>query len=242
MEIDRLIDEIVARVSSYLSDVERIDSSCTSMSKVLILAEHHSEICHELLDNTTLQKQFYLDCALQQDYHCDLKDYEAVVIYHLSIDGLSKLAHGISDTPWIDLAIRAILMGKKIFIPTDEMELFTYENTAPSAYYAMMKDKINLLRDSGVTFCKLHELEGLIMDGNNACKKTSVRCDKSKSNEAEGYVLCKKVITESDIRKISSEGVKKIIIKNNAILSDLAKEYIRNKQIEVVKDTSTMES
>lgn len=247
MDFDLVVEEILARVSEKLASVDAeknktiekfkiIEKAKTiEKAKILILTEHHGIICHDLFENSNLHQEYLIDCALQNEYNCDLNNYEAIVIYSLSIDALSKLALGVCDTPFISLAARAILMGKKIFVPTQEIELYTYKLTAPYAYYSMMNEKLNLLKASGVIFCRQNELEKLIAEGKNI-QESTVKEYKN-IEEIKSATIDKKVIIESDIKKLFADGVTKICISSNAILTDLAKDYIHEWKIEIERES-----
>jgi ethanolamine utilization protein len=249
MDFNLLVEEILARVSEHLAGVNTEQNTVTKKDKILIIAENHGTVCHGLLDNSNLQKYYHIECAMQRGYNCDLNDYEVIVMYNISIDALSKLASGICDTPFISLALKTILMGKKIFVPLEEVELYTYKNSAPCAYYSMMNEKLNLLSNSGVIFCKNNELEKLILEKYNLAEcnidgskqddisHDGTKYDEIKRDDIKPQKLSKKIITEGDIRKLFVEGTKSISINSNAILTDLAKDFIHNKQIEIERES-----
>lgn len=246
MDINLLVDEILARVSVKMKEIDLGKDTANDKPKILVLTERHGTVCHEFLETSNLKKNYIIECALLKEYNCELNDYEAVIMYNLSIDALCKLASGICDTPYISFASRAILLGKKIFIPTEEIELFQYKQSAPSAYYSMMNEKLNLLRNSGVIICRQDELEKSLEKGLSnqekffeACKLEECKLDECKSTiEIKSVKLCKKVITERDIRDLSTEGVTRICINNNSILTDLAKDYIHERKIVIERESS----
>lgn len=84
---------------------------------------------------------------------------EVVILYCLSNEVLGKLASGIYDTPYTQLASQAILSGKKVYVPMERIELYRYATTAPAPYYAMLQEKLALLEESGVVICPQEELE-----------------------------------------------------------------------------------
>lgn len=239
MDYKQLVDEILKRVAAKMVDLESDNQSANKMNKrrILILTEQHGTICHELLENSKLQTSCRLECALQNEYNCDLKDYEAVVIYNLSNSALSKLAGGIMDTPFINLASKAILLGMKVLVPTEEIELYQYEKTAPDAYYAMMCDKLKLLQNSGVTVCKHCELENILAGCSQSpeCLKKNL----SLAEERKYAKIDKKVITEKDIKSVTADGATFISINRNAILTDLAKEYLNTRKVVIERENSS---
>lgn len=233
MDYDRLLNEILNRVSDKLASLENVNHKI-QCPKLLILTENHGTTCHDFLENAQLLNQYHIDCGQLMEYNCNVNEYEAVVIFHLSNNGLSKLAAGISDTPFTSLASQAILLGKKIFILEDEIELYQYKQTAPIAYYSMFYEKIKLLIASGITFCKKEELiKNIAMHQQSTETSTEqpIFYDNMKSSE-----ITKKIITERDIKKLFEDGVTKIRINRDAILTDLAKEFIHNKKIEIEKE------
>lgn len=128
-------------------------------------------------------------------------------------------------------------MGKKVLIPTEEIELYQYEQTAPGAYYAMMGEKLKLLKDSGVTFCGHNDLEHIFKGScpNPVCPKEEPNITK----ERKKVKIDKRIITESDLKKLTGDGINCICINCNTILTDLAKDYLKNRKIEIEREPST---
>jgi hypothetical protein len=61
----------------------------------------------------------------------------------------------------------------------------------------------------------------------------------SAAKERIGIRIDKKVITERDLKKLAGDGVNCICINSNAILTDLAKEYLNYKKIMMEREPST---
>lgn len=233
MDNNLLVNEILTRVSAKLSELEA-RSYVTNKRKILILTEQHGKICHELLENPRLQSCCQIECALLKEYNCDLNEYDTVVIYNISNNALAKIAGGIGDTPFTCMASKAILMGKKIYIPNQEIELYQYAQTAPTAYYAMLNDKLKLLRDSGVIFCQAEDLEQIFAGSEQP--RTGQKISGIANGEGKRIAIDKKVITELDIKKFYSNDVSCLCIPSKAILTDLAKEYLSSKRIEIERE------
>ena len=236
MDYNQLVDEILMRVAAKMAALES-DPKSSNKRKILILTQQHGTICHELLENQKLLSSCQIDCALQMEYQCKVEDYDAIVVYNLTNQALCKLADASADTPFTGLAIQAILMGRRIYIPTEEIELYRYENTAPSAYYAMMKNKLKLLQDSGVILCANKDLENLLT---SSCQSLEcLREEPSKEVERVYTKIDKKIITEKDLKVLTESGTTCIIIKSNAILTDLAKEYLNTRKITVERENGS---
>lgn len=100
-----------------------------------------------------MQERYGTQCALMADYAVDIADVEVVILYQLSIEALCKLSSGLCDTPYTRLAQRAILSGKRIYVPTQEVELLQ-NNTMPAAYRAMLQKKLELLEACGLRIAR----------------------------------------------------------------------------------------
>lgn len=170
----RLIEEIVARVAAKLAELQLTTGEvckepvCEKRPGLLAITQEHGECCNDLLECEEIKAHFRTECALLNEYKVDLADCEAVVLFQLTCDTLAKLASGMCDTPYTRLASQAILMGKKVYIPAEEVELYQYADTAPKAYYNMMKAKLDLLMDSGVEICPMCDLPQAILAGQAA--------------------------------------------------------------------------
>lgn len=126
---------------------------------LLILTQEHGVDCHAKLEDPRLQERYGTQCALMADYAVDIADVEVVILYQLSIEALCKLSSGLCDTPYTRLAQRAILSGKRIYVPTQEVELLQ-NNTMPAAYRAMLQKKLELLEACGLRILPAADTRG----------------------------------------------------------------------------------
>ena len=165
-----LLNEIVARVAAKLAEAEGGEAASAAASRddregLLLLSQEMNDTCRAMLKCEKLKARFRVDCASLQSEPAELDSYGVVVLTGLTNEALAKLALGLCDTPYTRLAAQAILAGKRVYIPTEEVELYRYASTAPAAYYAMMKERLDLLLTSGVVVCSKHNLEGLLLGG-----------------------------------------------------------------------------
>lgn len=245
MDQKGMIDDIVARVLQKVAAMEPAVQEPAAQEPVsdirpglLVLTQKHGETCHTFFDCEALNEHYRIACALQNDYQVDLNDYEVVIMMDLTVEVLGKLASGIYDTPYTKTAAQAILMGKRIFVPVEEVELFRYAATAPAPYYAMLQQKLNLLQDSGVALCKLEDVAGCILDEQAcACQcqtaSPSVPC---RTEEEKEYRLNKRVITERDLVDACAAKVSRVCIPSRSIVTDLAKEYAKERDIRLIRE------
>lgn len=241
-----LIDQVVARVVQKIREAETGDCpsccACADNGKpgLLILTQEHGEHCHQMLESTALREQYATTCALAADYKCSLEGVEVVILYQLTNEALAKLSSGICDTPYTDLASKALLLGKRIYVPKEEVELYDYASTAPAVYYAMLEEKLRILTASGIVICPKAELENTILQKAPVQKPEQPCCDEkpaqsSAASSEAAHTLTKRAITEQDLFALQKENITRVHISENAILTDLAKEFVARNGMTVLR-------
>ena len=133
-----LLNEIVARVAAKLAEAEGGEAASAAASRddregLLLLSQEMNDTCRAMLKCEKLKARFRVDCASLQSEPAELDSYGVVVLTGLTNEALAKLALGLCDTPYTRLAAQAILAGKRVYIPTEEVELYRYASTAPAA-------------------------------------------------------------------------------------------------------------
>ena len=179
-------------------------------------------------------------------YEVDLDAYEAVVLFNLSCDAMAALASGACDTAYTRLASKAILSGKKVYVPTEEVELYQYRETAPAAYYNMMQQKLDLLVASGVVICAQASLEQVILGNASpvpaavapvcAAAAPAAPAPAAACCEAKAVRIEKRVLTEKDLIEANMGGVTEVHIGEKTIVTALAKDAAKDRGMTIVRD------
>lgn len=246
MDFNTLVDEIVARVNAKIAEsdggacasgCEACAESCDGKPGLLILTQEHGTVCHEMLESQRLLEYYHTECAMLKEYQCEIADYEAVILFDLTIDAMTRLAGGLCDTPFTALAQKAILCGKKIFVPQEAVEFFGYAETVPSAYYQMLLDKLELLKASGVVVCPAASLEDAILTGEVKAACAPVAPKAEPAPECREESISKRVITERDLAAVYDRGVTAIHVGKKSIVTDLAREYAAARGVSILKDS-----
>ncbi len=254
MDFDALVSAIVSRVA------EKLEQESCEKPKLLILTQEHGEVCHTMLESPRIGEHYRTECALMNDYQVQMEDYEGVLLFNLTNDALVRIATGVCGTPYTELVSKALLLGKPVWLPHEQVELFKYEATAAPMYYGMLRKRLTLLEQSGVVLCAQDELEDKVLAGCPApaaapIQETCETCDACEACKAsepcaepapaaapvaepvrKELTLGKRVITERDITEAATNGVTVIHVGARAILTDLAKEYAHNQKLEIVRD------
>ena len=249
MDHNAIVEEILRRVAQKISEAEGSCAECADCGGkpgLLILTQDHGTDCHATLENEALKARYHTDCALMHHYEVDLDAYEAVVLFNLSCDAMAALASGACDTAYTRLASKAILSGKKVYVPTEEVELYQYRETAPAAYYNMMQQKLDLLVASGVVICAQASLEQVIL-GNGSPVPAAVGPGWTAAApappapppaccEAKAVRIEKRVLTEKDLIEANMSGVTEVHIGEKTIVTALAKDAAKDRGMTIVRD------
>lgn len=235
MDLSNNLDEIVARVLARIGNAELEDVNCPPRPKLLVLTREHGEECHSVYGCGALSAKYQVDCALSADYDLDPADYEAVVLFNLTNEALAEIAGGCGGTGFTRLAVRSLLLGKRIYVPRREVELFNYAETAPAVFYGMMKAKLDFLSSCGVVFCELDELEDAICGGVRPDAGAAAARRAPEAARRAELCLTKRVVTEKDVVTAVSERAGVIRTGERAIVTDLAKDYAREHGIVILR-------
>lgn len=249
MERNEIVNQILSRVMAKLAEAGETVTGAENLNLpaeadlklpgLLILTQEHGEVCHGLLENSKIKEKYRTGCALLEDYQVNLKDYEVVVLFNLTIDAMSKLSSGITDTPYTQMAARALLLGKKLYVPEEEVELLRYPAGEKGSYQCMLNSKLKKLETFGLKICPLDSLEAELLEHSSECGKPSAeskgseeKCSSAGGSSQEVKMpkdeketeFSKKVITERDVIQAKREGVTVIRLNSKNILTALAKD------------------
>ena len=239
MEFTELVDEIVARVMARMA--EQTPAASSGKPKLLVLTPDHGTLCHETLEHKALLEYYDTECALLQEYRCSVDDYEAVLVYGLDVPSMCQLADGDCRTPFTQLAQKAMLAGKRLFVAQETVELYQFTATAPAAYYAMLLQKLNFLQQCGVTLCPHGQLAAAVLSEEVTTPETpAAPCPPSPAAGRE-VLLEKRVITERDLRDAAGRDVYAVRVTKRAIVTELAKEYLQARNIALLREESAGE-
>lgn len=248
MDFNQLVEEIVARVAAKIEAESApvavpVDSG---KPKLLILTQEHGTLCHQMLESPRLAEYYQTECALLQDYQCALESYEAVILFGLDLELMGRLSGGLCETPAFRLAQKALLLGKKVFVPQETVELLKYADSAPAAYYQHLYGQLTLLQQAGMTICPLGNLEEAILSGECASAvkppapveviQVPTAAPAAPAASGDCARLDKRIVTERDVNAVYKRGMTTVYVCQKAIITDLAREYAQARGVEIVRD------
>lgn len=223
---------------------------------LLILTKDHRCDCHTLLESSRIQESYRTCCALAKEYQIELDEIDTVVLFQLTTEDMCKIASGITDTPYTKLAAKALLSGKKLYVPREEVELYQYPVGGLGSYQCMLQAQLTKMISWGLKICPMEELEDVILGSampaeteqsggslNESQEEADSTFDDAKEatlseeqEEEKEITFSKRVITERDIIEAKRENVKVIRITERNILTALAKDAASARNIRLIRE------
>ncbi len=240
MDLNELVSQIAARVAEKISAMEKEaaadEPNCKELirkPKLLMISEGMATEDGNAYKDEKINENFDVTYCLNKEYPCDVQPFEVIALQNLSNVSLGKIAEGTADTPFTEIVMKAILLGKKIIISNEGVELFSYKETAPKLYYGMMMQKIEFLKNAGIEFGNLDQLRTFICSKECVAEKTCVTKNeevvKTETLTPEASIkviaVSKRVVTEHDVRMAYEQHADQICITERTIITDLAHEY-----------------
>lgn len=174
-------------------------------------------------------------------YEEGIREYDVVVISSLCLRGLANLALGSSISSEERFILKAIMMGKKVYVIESGIEYKKYINTAPVELYKKYISFERELRMYGVQI--IASVEEILFEKQtsaiaaNVIETTTINEEnKVKNTEVLENVVelrNKKLISEADLRRPEIRGAQKIVINKKTKITPLAADYIRTNNLKV---------
>ncbi|NFN19829.1 phosphopantothenate--cysteine ligase [Clostridium botulinum] len=223
-----------------------------------VLSKHASQIIDRNIINKIFNNEdIYIDGDLEDSNHIYDEEFDLLIGATLSINSLSKVANGISDTMPTALISKCILNGTKVIISKEGVDFREsnirknpYKNI-PVPYMNMIKGYLDRLESYGIKFVNsesifdsiikkdfnediLSKVKPKIDDGNiNEIVSSNFKNEFNENYKTLEFKINKKVISSEDIS--NNSGNKKIVIPNNSIITSLAKDLSEELGIQIIK-------
>ncbi|NFG62831.1 phosphopantothenate--cysteine ligase [Clostridium botulinum] len=223
-----------------------------------VLSKYASQIIDPNIINEIFNMEdIYIDDYLEDSNHIYDEEFDLLIGATLSINSLSKVANGISDTMPTALISKCILNGTKVIISKDSVDFREcntrrnpYKNI-PVPYMNMIKGYLDRLESYGIKLVdsdnifdsiikndlkkdSLPKVKSKIDDSNiNEIVLSNFKKDFNENHKALEFKINKKVISSEDIS--NNSGNKKIVISSNSIITALAKDLAEELGIQIIK-------
>lgn len=236
MDFDKLVALITEQV------LNNIKNNTSVKKKVLVLSNENNNKIQELLGND-FDLEYYED-------NVTLDSYEHIICPNLCTNGLASLALGIGSSKMLSKMIEAIFMGKNVMVLEEGMEYRKFKGTAPKTLYKTFLEYEEKVRNFGVMIVPTYSLKDELNNRkikNNSFETETVKVNNdlvfhqevkaSETIEVKDslHIRNKKLIAESDLKKIYMNGVRNVAIDKNSIITPLAKDFIRINHLNITR-------
>lgn len=221
MEYDNLVNLIVEEIYNKIRESPRNNNT---RKKAVVMQKDNIEKYYEILGNE-------YDLV---SYDESIKDCDVLIVPRLCLRGMGNLANLTCSTKEEHFIIKVLMNGKKVYIMEDGMYYKKYKNTAPKQLYNKYLDFERQLISYGIEILSssFNNTYGVEDDKyQNNIKDINSKISMSKSSE----ITNKKLISEADIRKQYISGSRTIVIDSKSIVTPLARDFIRNNHIEIMR-------
>ena len=219
MNYDELINSIVEEVYKRIKENSAVVNSVAKKKAVVIWDKD--------MDKYSKISSQYNVVA----YEDGIREYDVVVVSALCLRGLANLALGLSVSPEERFILKALMLGKKVYVLESGIEYKRYKETAPKEIYKKYISFEREIRNYGIqvidnveTLLDARNVETTIVEGSSYNVET-------KEDVVE--LRNKKLISESDLRRPQIRGAKTIIIDKKTMITPLASDYIRINNLKV---------
>lgn len=225
MGIENLIERIVREILTELGETKKTN-------KILFLEEDQKATklqFKNLIDNWTDIE--FLDFEKTQD----ISEYRSILIKDLSIDEFLNISEGKQINQKTTIMREAFLKNKEVLIVLEGIEHRKFKDTSNENFYNIFIEKEKMLKSFGVEFVtssdlnkklqsireiELFNIEKVIASEN----KKDVKC----------YKIEEKLVTISILKDIVAKtNTDEIEISKDTIITSLAKDYIRENNLQV---------
>lgn len=214
------IDEIVTEV------YKRLEQCSYHRKRVGIIGP----VAHNLLHNL----------GHQYDVVEESKDCDIFIITEMSYAMLARLALGLPGDQKEEIILSSLLLGKKVFLFQQGIEVEQYKETSYKNLYLLYQDYLSKLKLFGIQIINhVSMIETTISDTVDKQKfNERARYDSVKDlscNEKYMDLTMKKVLLEKDLKNYHLQNNSTIILDKKCIITPLAEDYLKMHMISVQK-------
>ncbi|AKL93922.1 putative ethanolamine utilization protein [Clostridium aceticum] len=230
MEMEALVQKITEEVLKQLREGQRERQTSeelqfTKKAWVLFSKEQVNQQYITYLEEMGIACVFLEECTEDE-----IKQMDYIILPILPLSSLAHIAMGVEGDEISKKVIRSLLHGKEVFVLSDGMEHRSFEKSSQPYFYQMYIDYEKKLQDFGV---KIGTLEEILSPSQQQPQQPISPIMQEKTTEETS--IDNKVITEKILKEMDCHPNSRLCIRQKAIITPMAKDYIRMKKIQVIR-------
>lgn len=160
------------------------------------------------------------------------KEYSIIIGPNITMNTLSKISLGMIDTFIPNLIWTFLYQGKKVYLDFNQVKNYLGEETKNKEILNITNRYIDTIKKMGaIEIDDKNILENIIKDYRDLQIESQTNLNKVPQTKEEEIPQAKTVITEKDIISMSSNN--KLILPKGTIITPLAKDKAREKNIKI---------
>jgi ethanolamine utilization protein len=234
------MEKLVQMITQEVMRRIQISVNNTEMDKEKVLVISSSQ--EELTKVKELLNQKY-EVHIYDKTDINLKNYEHIIVTKLCNKGLSSMALGLCKDSVQEFITEALFNEKKVYVLKEGIQYREYSRNANEALYNLYNQYECKIMSYGVVLVNEASLLESIQMGVTCNDRHSKIATQTNIEGLEDTLQShqvveinnKRLITESDLIKLYTNGIKEVKILKKAILTPLAQDYIRLKQLKITR-------
>lgn len=226
MDKGDLIESITKEVLKRLNNEKNTDNEKIIEKEKLLLTENVKIDLSE-----ELRKRFDICSFGEINTEKSLSEINEIIITKLDMKLLMELSELIQLNPKSEFILTSLLKGKNIYVLTSGVKYYQYQKTSPKTLYNELIKAEDKLKSFGIEFLSLKQLESKLKKDNFSTSEIEKTGEDKNLNEY--FRLDKKLIDYSIIKKLHEKNYEKIEVSINSIITALAKDFIKEKNIDL---------
>jgi ethanolamine utilization protein len=231
VDIEKLVDMVTREVMMKIQS--GINDTTIDKEKVLVISSCEEEIT---MIKNLLEGKY--EVCIYDKLDINMKNYEYIIVTNLCNKGLSSMALGLCNDNVQEFIIESLFNCKNVYVLKEGIEYRKYSTNANKELYNLYNQYECKIMSYGVVLVSGAELLKRMEDGTTYNEKVvQVISEKKSTNDIQNHQVTeisnKRLITESDLKKLYMNGLKEVTIIRKAIITPLAQDYVRIKQLKL---------
>lgn len=223
MDIEKIVQAITKEVLKQIDQREHLKEK-NDCKKVLILDTNYEAILNKLLGDH-LSTGLLLYNLEEYEKNQTIESYDYILLPCLSVDDLVNIATGVRSSLISKAVSDSLLYSKTVLILEEGLLFNRYRDTCNRAYFQMLENYRKCIEGFGIRICMENELVRVLINSPHSTDISKKQVDFQN----------KRLITESDLQKLFLTGCQEVLIGNKAMITPLARDYIKEKNIKLIR-------
>lgn len=232
---EEIIRTITEEVMKKLSTTLNNSTDYITLKKRAIILHETQKFSRNIYENSTFIDYYTVDDLM----NIDIDSYEFLLIEELKIVELANISLGLYERNKEKIIIEALLKGKKVGVLCEGLEFKKYKNTSNKNLYNLYSSYEEKIYNFGINIIEVNDIDTFFEEESEKkhIKEKGLDIDKeSKMYMSLLDLSSKRLICESDLKKITIRGYKSIKVNKNAIITPLAEELIKQNRLNIIRE------